>query len=105
MNGLAIDVSSGNAVKGSKNAGDRESGTEGIGFLPCGSPDGPMEPADTHVPDLRWLGIMSCMGSALITIAGSALITGHLLLAGDGKMVAEDQGSAPGYSVAAGSDK
>jgi hypothetical protein len=44
------------------------------------------------------------MGSALITLVGAALITGHLLAAGDGKAIAEDEGSQPGYAVAAGSD-
>jgi hypothetical protein len=45
-----------------------------------------------------------CMGSAVIMLVGAALITGHLLSAGDGKTIAEDGGARPGYAVAAGKD-
>jgi hypothetical protein len=104
MNGLADESFTGDLVKGSRQAGDRETGTEAAGLSACESPSGSAERSVAPTRDLRWLGTMSCMGSALITLVGAALITGHLLAAGDGKAIAEDEGSQPGYAVAAGSD-
>ena len=104
MNALADDFFTGDAEKGSRNAGERETGAEETGSLPRDSHGRSAEPSAAHTPDLRWLGMASCMGSALITLVGAALITGHLLSIGDGKMIAEDEGSQPGYTVAAGSD-
>ncbi len=104
MNGLADDFFTGDTVEGSSKAGERETWAKGAGPLPCDAPGGLAKPSGAFTPDLRWLGMMSCLGSALITIAGAALITGHLLSAGDGNMVAEDEGSPQGYVVAAGSD-
>jgi hypothetical protein len=104
MNGLADDSFTGDLVEGSRQAGDRETGTEAAGLSACECPSGSAERSVAPARDLSWLGTMSCMGSALITLVGVALITGHLLAADDGKAIAEDEGSQPGYSVAAGSD-
>ena len=105
MNGLADGFLTGDAIEGSRKADDRETATEETGALPCALPGASAEPYDAHTPDLRWLGVVSCLGSAVITLVCSVLIAGQLFLSGDEKVVAEDEGTPPGYSVAAGSDK
>ena len=105
MSGLADGFLTGDTVEGSRKADDPETSTEETGSLPCALPGALAEPSDAHTPDLRWLGVVSCLGSAVITLVCSVLIAGHLFLNGDEKMVAEDEGTPPGYSVAAGSDE
>ncbi len=105
MNGVAGDLLTDSAAKVSAEPSDRESEAKGGDVFACGSSAAAAEPSGTQASDLRWLGMMSCMGSALITLVGAVLITGHLLSSGAGGIVAEDEGAPPGYAVAAGSDR
>ena len=105
MSGLADDLITHDAVEGLSRADDRETAAKETGSLPCALPGASAEQSDAHTPDLGWLGVVSCLGSAVITIVCTVLIAGQLLSIGDEKMVAGDEGTPPGYSVAAGSDK
>jgi len=105
MSGLADDLITRDVVEGLGNADDRESAAIEAGSLPCALPGASVEQSGAHTPNLGWLGVVSCVGSAVITIVCTVLIAGQLFSIGDGEMVAEDEGTPPGYSVAAGSDK
>jgi hypothetical protein len=105
MNGLVDGFFPVDAIEGSRKADDRETTTKESGSLPCALPSASAQPYEAHTPDLRWLGVLSCVGSAVITLVCSVLIAGQLFLGGDEKVVAEDEGTPPGYSVAAGSDE
>jgi hypothetical protein len=104
MNGQAEYSFTEDIVEGSREPGARETGTEAAGLSPSESPRGSAERSAAPTRDLGWLGMTFCMGSAVIMLVGAALITGHLLSAGDGKTIAEDGGARPGYAVAAGKD-
>jgi hypothetical protein len=103
MSGLADDLITRDAVEGSRKADDRETAAEETGSLPCVLPGVWAEQSDVVTPDLRWLGVVSCLGSAVITLVCTVLIAGQLLSIGDENLVAADEGTPPGYSVAAGS--
>jgi hypothetical protein len=100
MNGLADGFLTGDAIEGSRKADGSEIATKETGSLPCALPCASEEPYDPHTPDLRWLGVVSCLGSAVITLVCGVLIAGQLFLSGDEKVVAEGEVTPPGYSVA-----
>jgi hypothetical protein len=98
------DCLTGTAVARSGEVNDRQIADGDTGPLP-GAPVGRQpEPTRGTAPDLRWLGIISCMGSALITLVGAAMVAGHLLAPGDANTMANDKGTPSGYSIAGGSD-
>lgn len=101
MNGLAEDVF---AVDGARDGERQETGVAKANASHHASLFGSADEAEAGIPDLRWLGLVSCMCSAVITLAGAALIGGQLLSTGAGDMVAEEDGALPDYAVAAGSD-
>lgn len=103
MNGPADGFLPGDAIEGSRKADGPETATGETGSLPYTLPRALAEQHDAHAPDLRWLGVVSCLGSAVFTLVCGALIAGHFFLADDETMIAEDEGTPPGYSVAAGS--
>ena len=104
MNGLLDDCLTGASVACCGNANDRRMADGDAGLLP-GDPGGrAAEPSRGDAPDLRWLGMISCMGSALITLVGAAMVAGHLLAPGDANTMADDKGTPSGYSIAGGSD-
>lgn len=104
MNGLAEDMVAEGVNMNAGIVGGGEAGPEGASrseHIPSGES---VQSSDAALPDLRWLGMISCMCSAAITLVGAALVAGQLLSAGTGDMVAEDEGALPDYAVAAGSD-
>jgi len=105
MSGLADDLITRDAVEGSRRENDQHTAAKETGSLPCAVPGASEEQSDAHTPNLGWLGVVSCVGSAVITIVCTVLIAGQLLSIGDEKMIAGDQETPPGYSVAAGFDK